>query len=360
MRVLLAVFILICAMQTAQAATITNLKKSGCGEYEDKNVKLHAMNTPFSREFKKLRKQMNKATNNSFYKYLMPKEINVEAKDSVTISSLKGENTIRIRYGPDVVGAAGDWQRFGESGYAQRLQFFENDGGLEKDKEMWYRLGFYIPKDYKTSWHSLSFFDFKHVKDCADIDAPIVSMNLRPEGLNVFLTKSFDYANCVRSEVTSHCNKEEFVISFGQGHQDKWIMLVMNVKWSETDGFFRMWMNGSQVINYAGGFLLREADAVRFKFGPYRIGLDKERNIPAVDIHYTGVGRAKTCDKLWKGCERLLNDALAENTVRTTRNRKNGPMPQSIAYCDTRFSSAIEGGAWKNKCTRKSLDTPFN
>ena len=96
----------------------------------------------------------------------------------------------------------------------------------------------------------------------------------------------------------------------------------MNVKWAETDGFVKIWMNGNQVINYKGGLPVKEAEAVRFKFGPYRIDLDKDKTLPDVDIRFTGVGRAKTCEKLWKGCDRLMKDELEVNTVRIPRNEK--------------------------------------
>ena len=76
---------------TVQAANITNLKKTSCGEYEDKTVKRHSMNTPFSREFKKLRKGMNKATNNGFNRFLMPTQNNVRAENSVTLEKFKAK-----------------------------------------------------------------------------------------------------------------------------------------------------------------------------------------------------------------------------------------------------------------------------
>ena len=344
---------------TVQAANITNLKKTSCGEYEDKTVKRHSMNTPFSREFKKLRKGMNKATNNGFNRFLMPTQNNVRAENSVTLEKFKGENSIRLRFSPGDVGGPGDWRRFGQPGYAQRLQFFENDGGVEKGKQMWYRIGFYIPKDYFTNGHALSFFDFKPVKDCADIEAPVVSMNLRPEGLNAYIAGRYYYDNCVRNDVTKQCNKEEYVFEFGRGYKDQWIMLVMNVKWAETDGFVKIWMNGSQVINYNGSLPVKEADAVRFKFGPYRIDLDKDKTLPDVDIHFTGVGRARTCDKLWKGCDRLMKDELPANTVRYPKNRKDGPMVRNVARCDTVYSSASAGGGWKVECNAKPLMAPF-
>lgn len=342
-----------------QAANITNLKKTSCSDYEDKTVKLHSMNTPFSREFKTLRKQMNKATNNGFHRYLMPTQNNVKARNSVTLEKFKGEDSIRLRFKAGDVGGPGDWRRFGQPGYAQRLQFLENDGGVEKGKQMWYRVGFYIPKEYFTNGHAISFFDFKPVKDCADIEAPVVAINFRPEGLNAYIAGEYDYKTCVKNDVTRQCNKKEYVFEFGRGYKDQWIMLVMNVKWAETDGFVKIWMNGRQVINYKGNLPVREADAVRFKFGPYRIDLDKDKTLPDVDIRFAGIGRAKTCEKLWKGCDRLMNDELPENTVRSLNNRKNGPMVRNVARCDTFYSSASGGGDWRVECNRKPLAAPF-
>ena len=147
-------------------------------------------------------------------------------------------------------------------------------------------------------------------------------MNLRPEGLNAYIAGRYYYDNCVRNDVTKQCNKEEYVFEFGRGYKDRWIMLVMNVKWAETDGFVGIWMNGSQVINYNGSLPVKEADAVRFKFGPYRIDLDKDKTLPDVDVHFTGVGRAGTCDKLWKGCDRLMKDELPANSVRYPKTEK--------------------------------------
>ncbi len=86
-------------MQTVSAAVKWNNSSSkSCGEYEDKTVKIHSMNTPFSSEFKKLRKKMNKATINGFNQRLMPTQNNVKAENSVTLENFKGEHSIRIRF----------------------------------------------------------------------------------------------------------------------------------------------------------------------------------------------------------------------------------------------------------------------
>lgn len=351
--VCLFLVMIISSIQTVSAAVKWNNSSSkSCGEYEDKNVKIHSMNTPFSGEFKKLRKQMNKATNNGFYRRLMPMSMNVLAKNSVILEDFKGEHSIRLRFKADDVGGAGDWSRFGKPGYAQRLQFFENDGGVETGKEMWYRVGFYVPKNYITHGHSLSFFDFKPVKDCIDIESPVLSMNLRPEGLNAYIAGQFNYDKCVKSDVTKQCDKEEYVFNFGRGYTDQWIMLVMNVKWAEKDGFIKIWMNGNQVINYKGSLPVKEAEAVRFKFGPYRIDLDKEKTLQDVDIRYSGVGRAKTCEKLWKGCDRLMNNEIPVNSV-------HNPIVQNVMRCDTLYSFASGAIEWKNECNRKPITSPF-
>ena len=350
--------LLLCS-QAIGAVKWNNSSSKSCGEYEEKNVEIHSMNTPFSKEFKKLRKKMNKATNNGFSRFLMPTANNVRAKNSVTLEDFKGEHSIRLRFKPGDIGGPGDWRRFGEPGYAQRLQFFENDGGIQTGEEMWYRVGFYIPKDYFTSGHALSFFDFKPVKDCADIEAPVVSMNLRPEGLNAYIAGRYYYDKCVKNDVTKQCDKEEYVFEFGRGYKDQWIMLVMNVKWAEKDGFVKIWMNGNQVINFKGNLPVKEAEAVRFKFGPYRIDLDKDKTLPNVDIRYSGVGRAKTCEKLWKGCDRLLNNEIPVNSVRNSNNSKRGAIIQNVMRCDTLYSSASGGGGWKVECNRKPITSPF-
>ena len=135
--VCLFLVMMISSMQTVSAAVKWNNSSSkSCGEYEDKSVKIHSMNTPFSSEFKKLRKKMNKATNNGFSRFLMPTANNVRAKNSVTLEDFKGEHSIRLRFKPGDIGGPGDWRRFGEPGYAQRLQFFENDGGIQTGEEM--------------------------------------------------------------------------------------------------------------------------------------------------------------------------------------------------------------------------------
>ena len=62
------------------------------------------------------------------------------------------------------VGDKLDWSRWGRPGFAQRFQIHEpKKYTTKKGKTKWYRVGYFIPKNFNTSKHNISLFDFKMI-----------------------------------------------------------------------------------------------------------------------------------------------------------------------------------------------------
>lgn len=372
----IALILLISLAVSSQAVAAVKWNNSGkatCKEAENKSIKLHRFNTPFSKEFKKFRKDMNKATLAGFNKKLMPHDSNVNPKHPIKLSNHKGENAIAFHISAKDAGGIGDWNRFGVPGHAQRLQFIENDGGIALNEEMWYRIGFYLSEDYsqvqngQMMENAISFFDFKHLLNCNEITHQLANIAYRGGRFELYLADTINYDRCKSNEQSGNgfCRGAMRVFDLGPSYKGEWVHVIMNVKFSDSEGYFRMWFNGQQVVNFEGGFPLGEADAVRFKFGPYRIKMDKdtERNlsVPDMKVHYSGVGRADNCERLWgkDGCGRMKENWFPKNTIRTKSSHNFGPWVNQVRVCDQNYESVENGSVVITKCEEKSLKAPF-
>ena len=69
-----------------------------------------------------------------------------------------------------------------------------------------------------------------------------------------------------------------------------------------------MWINGKLRASYYGD-MLRGADRVRFKFGPYRhhmtYATEQGEDIPDIDVYYSSLSKTNKCEDLWGKCDEL-------------------------------------------------------
>jgi hypothetical protein len=83
----------------------------------------------------------------------------------------------------------------------------------------------------------------------------------------------------------------------------KWHRIEVCVRWAKDEtGFFRVWVNGEQKVDYTGKTM--DAEKVYFKYGLYRSFLSRYKNqyqtdvVPVQKVYFANVKRAKSREGL--------------------------------------------------------------
>ena len=82
----------------------------------------------------------------------------------------------------------------------------------------------------------------------------------------------------------------------------KWHQIEVNVGWSRnSDGFFKVWVNGEQKANYTGRTIT--ANEAIFRYGIYRSFISRYISrygnpVPTQIVYYSNIRRASTRDGL--------------------------------------------------------------
>ena len=203
-----------------------------------------------------------------------------------------------------------DWSRWGKPGFAQRFQIQEpNKHATKKGKTKWYRVGYFIPKNFNTFKHNISLFDFKMIYGKGE-KAVGPSFNINNNNI-VWIFNGPNY-KVAANESGEQYNFDGYVVHLDDKFsplRGKWVNLLINAKWAKN-GFLHFWIDGKLRSSYFGD-VLGGASRVRFKFGPYRNYMtdatDQGLEIKDVVIRYSNIGKADKCDDLWSGCDEIIN-----------------------------------------------------
>ena len=203
-----------------------------------------------------------------------------------------------------------DWSRWGKPGFAQRFQIQEpNKHATKKGKTKWYRVGYFIPKNFNTFKHNISLFDFKMIYGKGE-KAVGPSFNINNNNI-LWMFNGPNY-KVAANESGEQYNFDGYTVHLDDKFsplQGKWVNLLINAKWAK-DGFLHFWIDGKLRSSYFGD-VLGGASRVRFKFGPYRNYMtdatDQGLEIKDVVIRYSNIGKADKCDDLWSGCDEIIN-----------------------------------------------------
>ena len=216
------------------------------------------------------------------------------------------------------VGDKLDWSRWGRPGFAQRFQIMEPlKYTTKKGKTKWYRVGYFIPKNFNTSKHNISLFDFKMIYGKAE-KAVGPSFNINNNSI-LWMWNDTNY-----KVAPNEAGEQYYFDSYGIHLDDrfsplrgKWVNLLINAKWAK-DGFLHLWIDGKLRSSYFGD-VLGGASRVRFKFGPYRNYMtdatDQGLEVKNAVIRYSNVGKADKCDDLWSGCDEIINQLTNNSQV---------------------------------------------
>ena len=220
-----------------------------------------------------------------------------------------GERGVKFNLSYSDIGDQMDWSRHGIAGFAQRFQLEEPiKKTSKKGTDKWYRIQINYPMRQPVTNHTLSLFDFKMIHGKTEVDlGPSLSINNNSFLLMVPHKVAFSKTNETGAKAYE---SDAYALRLDQrydGLLGKWIFIVINAKW-EKNGHFHIWINGKLRASYYGD-MLRGADRVRFKFGPYRnhmtLATEQGQDIPDIDVYYSSLSKTNKCEDLWNGCEEL-------------------------------------------------------
>ena len=206
----------------------------------------------------------------------------------------------------------------GRPGFAQRFQIMEPlKYTTKKGKTKWYRVGYFIPKNFNTSKHNISLFDFKMIYGKGE-KAVGPSFNINNNSI-LWMWNDTNY-----KVAPNEAGEQYYFDSYGIHLDDrfsplrgKWVNLLINAKWAK-DGFLHLWIDGKLRSSYFGD-VLGGASRVRFKFGPYRNYMtdatDQGLEVKNAVIRYSNVGKADKCDDLWSGCDEIISQLTNNSQV---------------------------------------------
>ena len=237
---------------------------------------------------------------------------NVASKEALKILKHQGMLAAKFKLSLSMGGGDGDWRRGNIKGYAQRFEYGEKQNDSQKlNKEIWTRLLFWLPKE-TIAKNQVTLFDLKDVSDNKTF-GPFLNLALTDEGQGTILKikHNFEKNDCIigRDGKTENafCDKVDVNVILGpvENFTGKWVDFVSRAVWTNTkDGVYDAWLDGKKIFGYRGKTAI--GDGVRFKFGLYRIKLNKTKNPNDVTIYFSKVGTASACQKLGiNNCEAL-------------------------------------------------------
>ena len=250
--------------------------------------------------------QIMVADGRSGYKFV---ERNVAKNKAFKIIEHEGEIAARIHLSTSMGGARDDWYRNGVGGYGQRFEYGERKETAQRfNKEIWTRIVFWLPEETVADAPA-TIFDLKEIRNNQTF-GPVLHLSVRGEGLTI--KHQFKENDCIIGRdgdgENSFCDKTDTMVFMGgtQRYTGRWVEYVSRSVWSnDTDGIYDAWIDGKKVIGYRGNTSFG-ADRIAFKFGLYRIRMNEFNTVRDLEIYFSKVGTASTCETLEiTNCESL-------------------------------------------------------
>jgi len=282
-----------------------------------------------------LMQELAKVMHNGLEKKMVLHENNAINADELKFVRKDNRDAILIDLTYEDEGGKSDWRRFGEPGFAQRVQIKLSDlFAVKKGEERWYKLSYYLEGDNLTpnegnnnTAHQLSLFDLKiQAHSYKDIG---VGFNYAKRSEQNF---SFDFIQDTEGEQTLYAGliQYEFPRYFfylnsaasSKPYHDRWVDVVLNIKWSDN-GYTRVWLDNELIINAAwaplGG---KPTKQYSFKFGPYRNHMPPNRRAPDIRVYYADVGLEESCEALLPNCENLKKQITSFEMIKNIAKKE--------------------------------------
>lgn len=228
-------------------------------------------------------------------------ERNVAKSKAFKMVEHQGEVAARIHLSTSMGGARDDWYRNGVGGFGQRFEYGQRKETAQRfNKEIWTRIVFWLPEGTVADAPA-TIFDLKEIRNNQTF-GPLLNLSVRGEGLSI--KHQFKENDCIIGRdgngENSFCDKTDTMVFLGgtQRYTGRWVEYVSRAVWSnDTDGIYDAWIDGRKVIGYRGNTSFG-ADRIAFKFGLYRIRMNEVNTVRDLEIYFSKVGTASTCETL--------------------------------------------------------------
>ncbi|MGF1768403.1 polysaccharide lyase [Enterovibrio makurazakiensis] len=168
----------------------------------------------------------------------------------------------------------------------ERSERSETNKSTGLHSEYWYGWSIYFPKDYPNVYPTKVALGQFHQKD----SHPVWMFQNSKGGYHL------------DNQVMGHSSHYYPLIEENK-LRGRWHRIEVNVRWENNQtGFFRVWVNGNQKVNYEGATM--DASYVYFKYGLYRSFLSRYKNennvdsVPAQTVYFSNVKRSLSRDGL--------------------------------------------------------------
>ncbi|WP_233402872.1 polysaccharide lyase [Marinomonas transparens] len=167
----------------------------------------------------------------------------------------------------------------------ERSELSEKQKTTVAGSEYWYGWSIYFPKNYPNVYPTKTALGQFHQKSSHPVW--------------MFQNASGGY------HLDDHVSgtKQYYQLIEEESLRGQWHKLEVHVRWAkEQSGFFKVWVNDEQKVNYQGPTM--NADKVYFKYGVYRSFLSryktaaKKDEVPRQIVYYANVKRGKTRESL--------------------------------------------------------------
>ena len=256
---------------------------------------------------------LSKITLNGLEKKLNFNARNIDRQDVLSFTQKEGRDAAKFFIKYSHKGHKLDWERWGEPGFAQRYQILlKKKHDAKYGEEYWYSLSYFLEdRDFTPGYgHQLSLFDLKYRKNCAEVGVG-VNMSLRNNRFDFdFVTEQPPVR--VKGEDGVGYDTSRYILNvaedtLNQPLSGRWVDIIMNIKWSDEDGHFRLWMDEELIINFdKGPVAVGVGEQFSFKFGPYRNHMPIGKTQKDFVVYYSNVGMTKSCKELEANCDKLL------------------------------------------------------
>lgn len=182
---------------------------------------------------------------------------------------------------------------FSNSGWNDCVQDRERSELSERYKrtgagsEYWYGWSIHIPEDYPIVYPTKACLGQFH----------------QHEGKVIWMFQNHDGGLYLDPQIVGGSHKNYFPLIEGDQFRGQWHRVEVHVLWTRGDnGFFRVYVNGEQKVNYRGQTMT--AQKVYFKYGVYRSFVSRYRNannvteVPAQIVYYANVRRSSAREGL--------------------------------------------------------------
>jgi hypothetical protein len=234
-----------------------------------------------------------------------PNQRNITADNAFSLVELEGRTAGRFSLSLDDGGHPGDWQRNGRPGYGQRVEFGEPPARSQRlGRDYWTHASIYIPRG-TTSRDQTSLMNWKEVIGNGTRGS-LHTLGIRRDSGVVSL--KFNHVmnepwRCVdmidaAGEGNSACEGNDVSVIMGPigRFTGRWLDVVTMANWAnDGTGEFHMWIDGRKMMGLTGN-TSQDAEAIQFKFGAYRIGLNEGPSPREMTVYYSDVGSAGECE----------------------------------------------------------------